>query len=114
MGANTGKFIEVIDARQHNLKGINLNPSLGGLIVVTVINGYRVNRAGHHTFYARGHGKRMMPSSTRRQPVTLVVLKLPHKPGGAQRNREGVCIARCVPSASPDDAGKAGRLQTQQ
>ena len=35
MGANTGEFIEVVGARQNNLKGINLKLPLGELIGVS-------------------------------------------------------------------------------
>jgi excinuclease UvrABC ATPase subunit len=35
MGANAGEFIEIVGARQNNLKGINLKSPLGKLIVVT-------------------------------------------------------------------------------
>src|ERR1043166_7291781 len=39
MGAKTGEFIEVVGARQNNLKGINLKLPLGELIVVTGVSG---------------------------------------------------------------------------
>ncbi|HUK81776.1 MAG TPA: hypothetical protein VLZ12_04005 [Verrucomicrobiae bacterium] len=39
MGANTGEFIEVIGARQNNLKGIDLKLPLGELIVITGVSG---------------------------------------------------------------------------
>jgi excinuclease UvrABC ATPase subunit len=35
MGATSGEFIEVVGARQNNLKGINLKLPLGELIVFT-------------------------------------------------------------------------------
>ncbi len=39
MGADSGEFIEVVGARQNNLKGINLKLPLGELTVVTGVSG---------------------------------------------------------------------------
>jgi excinuclease ABC subunit A len=39
MGENTSEFIEVVGARQNNLKGINLKLPLGELMVVTGVSG---------------------------------------------------------------------------
>ena len=54
MGANTGEFIEVIGARQNNLKGINLKLPLGELIVVTGVSGSGKSSLAFDTIYAEG------------------------------------------------------------
>ena len=54
MGANTGEFIEVVGARQNNLKGINLKLPLGELIVVTGVSGSGKSSLAFDTIYAEG------------------------------------------------------------
>ena len=54
MGGNTGQFIEVVGARQNNLKGINLQLPLGELIVVTGVSGSGKSSLAFDTIYAEG------------------------------------------------------------
>src|SRR3989449_852172 len=54
MGENTGEFIEVVGARQNNLKGINLKLPLGELIVVTGVSGSGKSSLAFDTIYAEG------------------------------------------------------------
>ncbi len=54
MGANTGEFIEVVGARQNNLKGINLKLPLGELTVVTGVSGSGKSSLAFDTIYAEG------------------------------------------------------------
>src|SRR2546427_4471120 len=54
MGAKTGEFIEVVGARQNNLKGINLKLPLGELIVVTGVSGSGKSSLAFDTVYAEG------------------------------------------------------------
>ncbi len=54
MGANPGQFIEVVGARQNNLKGINLKLPLGELIVVTGVSGSGKSSLAFDTIYAEG------------------------------------------------------------
>jgi len=49
-----GDFIEVIGARQNNLKGINLKLPLGELIVVTGVSGSGKSSLAFDTIYAEG------------------------------------------------------------
>ncbi|MGO9246227.1 MAG: excinuclease ABC subunit UvrA [Verrucomicrobiia bacterium] len=54
MGANPGQFIEVVGARQNNLKGIDLKLPLGELIVVTGVSGSGKSSLAFDTIYAEG------------------------------------------------------------
>jgi excinuclease ABC subunit A len=54
MGANSSEFIEVVGARQNNLKGINLKLPLGELIVVTGVSGSGKSSLAFDTIYAEG------------------------------------------------------------
>ncbi|MGD0650107.1 MAG: excinuclease ABC subunit UvrA [Verrucomicrobiia bacterium] len=54
MGENTGEFIEVVGARQNNLKGINLKLPLNELIVVTGVSGSGKSSLAFDTIYAEG------------------------------------------------------------
>jgi excinuclease ABC subunit A len=54
MGANPGQFIDVVGARQNNLKGIDLKLPLGELIVVTGVSGSGKSSLAFDTIYAEG------------------------------------------------------------
>ena len=54
MGANPGQFIEVVGARQNNLKGIDLELPLDELIVVTGVSGSGKSSLVFDTLYAEG------------------------------------------------------------
>jgi excinuclease ABC subunit A len=54
MGANPGQFIDVVGARQNNLKGIDLQLPLGELIVVTGVSGSGKSSLAFDTIYAEG------------------------------------------------------------
>src|SRR3989454_11368560 len=54
MGKNTSEFIEVVGARQNNLKGIDLKLPLGELIVVTGVSGSGKSSLAFDTIYAEG------------------------------------------------------------
>jgi excinuclease ABC subunit A len=54
MGANPGQFIEVVGARQNNLKGIHLKLPLGELTVVTGVSGSGKSSLAFDTIYAEG------------------------------------------------------------
>jgi len=54
MGKVSGEFIEVVGARQNNLKGINLKLPLGELIVVTGVSGSGKSSLAFDTIYAEG------------------------------------------------------------
>jgi len=47
-------FIEILGARQHNLKGLNLRLPLGELIVVTGVSGSGKSSLAFDTIYAEG------------------------------------------------------------
>src|SRR5258707_15030808 len=49
-----GDFIEIVGARQNNLKGINLKLPLGELIVVTGVSGSGKSSLAFDTIYAEG------------------------------------------------------------
>jgi len=50
----TGEFIEIVGARQNNLKGINLKLPLGELTVVTGVSGSGKSSLAFDTIYAEG------------------------------------------------------------
>ena len=54
MGENSSEFIEVVGARQNNLKGINLKLPLNELIVVTGVSGSGKSSLAFDTIYAEG------------------------------------------------------------
>ncbi len=54
MGVHPGQFIEVVGARQNNLKGIHLKLPLGELTVVTGVSGSGKSSLAFDTIYAEG------------------------------------------------------------
>src|ERR1043166_1871006 len=54
MGAKTGEFIEVVGARQNNLKGIDLSLPLGKLVIFTGVSGSGKSSLAFDTIYAEG------------------------------------------------------------
>jgi excinuclease ABC subunit A len=54
MGEHSSEFIEVVGARQNNLKGINLKLPLGELTVVTGVSGSGKSSLAFDTIYAEG------------------------------------------------------------